>query len=58
MALKYLIEGSLFSNALWTKLFSKKVIEGIWFDENLKINEDVLFNFNAFTRSKKTSICR
>lgn len=53
VALKYLIEGSLFSNALWTKLFSKKVIEGIWFDENLKINEDVLFNFNAFTRSKK-----
>ncbi len=52
-ALKYLIEGSLFGNALWTKLFSKKVIEGLWFDENLKINEDVLFNFNAFVRSEK-----
>lgn len=52
-AVKCLIEGKLFSNALWTKLFNKKVIDNISFDENLKINEDILFNFKAFMQAKK-----
>ena len=52
-ALMCLIEGKLFSNALWTKLFNKKVIDDISFNENLKINEDILFNFKAFMKAKK-----
>lgn len=52
-AVKCLIEGKLFSNALWTKLFNKKVVDNISFAEDLKINEDILFNFQAFMQAKK-----
>lgn len=52
-AIEYLIDGSKFSNALWTKLFNACVIRNISFDEKLKMNEDVLFNFEAFRHAQK-----
>lgn len=37
--------------SLWNKLFKRKVIENIKFDETLKINEDKLFLFNVILNS-------
>lgn len=52
-AIKNLINGKLFGNALWNKIYRNNVILNINFDENLKINEDVLFNFEVFSNAKK-----
>lgn len=52
-AIKNLINGRLFGNALWNKLYRNNVIFNINFDENLKINEDVLFNFKVFSNAEK-----
>lgn len=35
------------------KLFSKEVLEGLFFDENISVGEDMLFCFNAIIRAKK-----
>lgn len=50
-ALECLITGRLFGNGLWNKLFRRNVIEGVYFNEKLKINEDVLYNFQVFSKA-------
>lgn len=49
-----LITGKYFVGGSCTKLYCRKQISDIRFDETLKINEDVLFNFEAFIKSKCT----
>lgn len=53
-ALEYFVSGRLFGGGLWTKLFRSSLISDMKFREDLKINEDVLFNFEAFSKSRKT----
>lgn len=52
-AMRCLLEGKLFVGSLWNKLFPKHLLEGLHFKEDLIINEDVLFCFEAFSRAKK-----
>ena len=51
-AIVYMLRGEYFSNGLWNKLFRSDVVQGLQFHENLKNNEDVLFNVRAFSRAK------
>lgn len=53
-ALECLIGGKLFVGALWNKLYSKKIIQNLSFKDDIKINEDILFNFYAFRNTKMT----
>lgn len=53
-ALDCFVSGRLFGGGLWNKLFRAQLISEIEFREDLKINEDVLFNFEAFCKSNKT----
>lgn len=40
----------------WGKVYSKHVIENIFFDEKIRFKEDTLFNLNAYFNSKKIII--
>lgn len=51
-ALECFVSGRMFGGGLWNKLFRRELIDDLLFDEKLKINEDVLFNFEAFSRAK------
>ena len=51
-ALECLVSGTLFGGGLWNKLFRRELLEGISFREDLKNNEDILFNFEAFSRAR------
>ena len=51
-ATECLVGGKLFVGSLWNKLYRREVIEGLYFDENIKINEDILYNFMAFRKAK------
>ena len=53
-ALHCLVGQSLFVGSLWNKLYRKELLTGIRFREDLKINEDILFNFEAFRRAKRS----
>lgn len=53
-AIACLIGGRIFNGGLWNKIFRKELLEGIFFKDNLKINEDILFNFEAFNKTLKT----
>lgn len=48
---QYLLGGKI-SIGVWTKLFKKEIISGIYFVEGKKINEDKYFIFEALLRSK------
>lgn len=50
----HFIKGDLFTGALWNKVYKRTIIETLRFDETIKINEDVLFNYFAFKRARKT----
>lgn len=50
----HFIKGDMFTGALWNKMYKSYILKNIYFDESIKINEDVLFNFYAFQRAKKT----
>ena len=52
--MQHFIRGDLFTGALWNKLYKRSVLQNLFFDENLKINEDVLFNFYAFNKASNT----
>ena len=47
-ALKCLIGGQFFTGSLWTKLFKSSLLENARFDNELKVNEDILMNFKLF----------
>ena len=53
-ALQCLIEGKLFAGSLWNKLYRREILCELRFDESLKINEDILFNYFAFKNARKT----
>lgn len=53
-ALQCLIGAKLFVGSLWNKLYKAELVKNLTFDENLKINEDILFNFLLFSKAKKT----
>lgn len=53
-AIVCMLRGLYFSNALWNKLYRRHVLDGIRFREDLKNNEDVLFNVHAFRQATKT----
>lgn len=53
-ALKNLISGRMFVGSLWNKIYRINLINDIKFDETLKINEDILFNYKAFKKCKKS----
>ena len=47
-AMRCIIEGKLYTGALWTKLFFANVIKGVTVPDGLKINEDVLLCYYGF----------
>ncbi len=53
-ALECLVSGRFFGGGLWSKLFRKDLLCGLTFRESLKINEDILFNYEAFSKAQKT----
>lgn len=53
-SVRCLITGKYFTGGVCNKLYHREIVSKIKFDECLKINEDVLFNFEAFSRSKCT----
>lgn len=53
-ALDCFVSGRLFGGGLWSKLFRTELIRELKFREDLKINEDILFNFQAFCKAEKT----
>lgn len=53
-ALECFVAGRLFGGGLWSKLFRTEVIQDLRFREDLKINEDILFNFQAFRKVNKS----
>lgn len=52
-AIENMLSGQLFNCGLWNKLYRKSIIGNIRFDNELKNNEDVLFNFQVFQKAKK-----
>ena len=52
-ALECLVSGRFFGGGLWSKLFRRELLNGLTFRENLKNNEDILFNYEAFSKAKK-----
>lgn len=53
-ALECLISGRLFVGSLCNKVYKRSLFKCIRLDETLKINEDVLMNYQVFKNSKKT----
>lgn len=53
-ALKCLLSGRLFSGGIWNKLYAKDLFNEIRFDESIRINEDVLANFELFDSVDKS----
>lgn len=49
-----LLEGKFVEPSLCNKLFNKKCIQGVRMQEDLKINEDLLFDVMAFAKSEKS----
>lgn len=50
----HFIKGDLFTGALWNKIYRRSILENLYFVEDVKINEDVLFNFYAFKKARNT----
>ena len=48
-----LIVGDYVEPGIWNKLYKKEVLDGVRMPSNIRINEDVLFNFYAFIKSEK-----
>lgn len=52
-ALECLIGARLFVGSLWNKLYRSELLNELTFDEDIKINEDILFNFQVFLRAER-----
>lgn len=52
-ALECLVGGRVFGGGLWNKLFRRDLLKDLRFREELKINEDILFNFEAMSLAKR-----
>lgn len=55
-AIKLLLLNKIFIGALWNKVFKRECIEKLLFDEDIKIGEDLLFQYNALKNSTKIKI--
>ena len=53
-ALECILKGKVFVASLWNKIYRKSLFNGIKFDESIKINEDVLINYQLFKKSSKS----
>lgn len=53
-ALRCLITGKLFVGSLCNKVFKGNLFKDIKFDESIKINEDILVNYEVFKKSNKS----
>lgn len=53
-ALKCVILGEVFVGSLCNKLFNRELFSGIYFDESLKINEDILVAYFLFKKAEKS----
>ncbi len=51
-AVDSLISGRYFIGGICNKLYRSEVVKNIRLERNIKFNEDVLFNFNAFRKAK------
>lgn len=52
-ALECLIGGKLFVGSLWNKLYKVELLNNLFFNEHIKINEDILFNYQVFCRANR-----
>ncbi len=50
-AIEYLISGKLFGSGLCNKIFKKELLKNSRLNENIKINEDYLMNFELFEKA-------
>ena len=48
-----MLSGKLYNCGLWNKVFKREVLNDLKFDEDIKINEDVLFCYNALQQAHK-----
>jgi len=55
MALNKMLEGRLFAWTLWNMLYKKSLFEGLNFNNEISIGEDILICFELFKRSNKIS---
>lgn len=53
-AVRCLLAGELFVGGVWNKLFRRSAVKNICFVESLKINEDILYNFEAFRQAAES----
>ena len=53
-AIKCLLSGKLFAGGNWNKLYKKELFSHIRFDERIRINEDVLVNFELLDLVEKS----
>lgn len=53
-ALQCLVGSRLFVGSLWNKLYRRGGLEGLLFDEGIKINEDILYNYFAFKNAARS----
>lgn len=54
-ALECLLTGRDFVGSCWTKLYARKLFEGICFPAGIRTNEDMLVNFQVFSRVEKST---
>ncbi len=52
-AIANMLTGKIVNCGLWNKIYRKTVLKNCIFDEHLKNNEDILFNFIAFQNSSR-----
>lgn len=52
--LKDLLAGDKIEPGLWNKIYKKELFKDIRINENIRINEDLLFNYYLFKRSSKS----
>lgn len=53
-ATECIIRGKMFVGALWNKVYKSNLFNNIRFDESIKINEDILINYELFKKSRKS----
>lgn len=51
-AISCLLSGKYFAGGMWNKLYTIDLFKDVRLDENIKINEDILANFQLFKKSE------
>lgn len=50
---KHVFRDSSIGGYVWNKLFDKKILDGIWFDDDIEMCEDMLFFFRVLKKNPK-----